>query len=118
MCKIVKRRGCNVAKDSKSQEISKEQAQKFLSKVPEENVFWCYDGRIFKDMKELAEGLVKMPDEVFAYHANSEKNDFSNWVRDVIKDEKLADDLAQATNKAQAAGCVATRLTYLIVQVT
>ena len=107
-----------MAKDSKSQEISKEQAQKFLSKVPEEYVFWCYDGSIFRDMKELAEGLVTMSEEVFAYHANPEKNDFSNWIRDVIKDEKLANDLAQSTSKVQAAGCVATRLTYLIVQVT
>lgn len=107
-----------MAKDSKSQEISKEQAQKFLSKVPEENAFWCCDCSIFRDMKEMAESLVKMSDEVFAYHANPEKKHFSNWVRGVIKDEKLADDLAQATSKVQAAGCVATRVTYLIVQVT
>jgi glucose-1-phosphate adenylyltransferase len=96
----------------------KEQAENFLGKVPEEYAFWCYDGSIFRDMKELAEGLVAMSDEVFAYHANPEKNDFSNWVRDVIKDEKLVDDLAQATSKVQAAGCVAKRVTYLIVQVT
>ena len=107
-----------MAKKVKPQAKSKEQAEKFLAKVPEEYVFWCYDGRIFRDMKELAEGLVTMSDEVFAYHANPEKNDFSNWVRDVIKDEKLANDLALATSKVQAAGYVATRLTYLIVQVT
>ena len=107
-----------MAKKVKKQELSKEQAQKFLSKVPEEHVFWCRDGNIFRDMKELAEGLVKMSDEVFAYHVNSEKNDFSNWVRDVLKDEKLASDLATATSRVQAAGYVATRLSFLIVQVT
>ena len=107
-----------MAKKVKPQEMSKEQAEKFRGKVPEEYAFWCYDGRIFRDMKELAEGLVKMSDEVFAYHANPEKNDFSNWVRDVLKDEKLASDLAIATSKVQAAGHVATRLTYLFVKVT
>ena len=107
-----------MAKKPKPQQMSKEQAQKFLSKVSEEHVFWCHDGSIFRDMKELAEGLVKMLDEVFAYHVNPEKNDFSNWVRDVIKDEKLASDLAAATSRVQAAGCVSSRLTYLLVQVT
>ena len=107
-----------MAKKPKPQQMLKEQAQKFLSKVSEEHVFWCHDGSTFRDMKELAEGLVTMSDEVFTHHLNPEKNDFSNWVRDVIKDEKLASDLAAATSKAQAAGYVATRLTYLIVQVT
>lgn len=107
-----------MAEKVKPLEISKEQAEKFLGKVPEKYVFWCHDGSVFRDMKELAEGLVKMSDGVFAYHANPEKNDFSNWLRDVIKDAKLADDLAQATSRIQAAGCVATRLTYLIVRVT
>ncbi len=107
-----------MAKKVKPQKISIEQAEKFMGKVPDEYAFWCHDGSIFRDMKELAEGLLKMSDDVFAYHANTEKNDFSNWVRDVIKDEKLAYDLEQATGKAQAAGCVATRLTYHIVQVT
>ncbi len=107
-----------MAKKVKPQEMSKEYAQKLLGKVPEEYVFWCYDGRIFRDMKELAEGLVKMSDEVFAYHANPEKNDFSNWVRDVLKDEKLASDLAMATSRVRAAGYVATRLTYLFAKVT
>jgi hypothetical protein len=107
-----------MANESKSQEISKEQAQKFLSKIPEENTFRCYDGSLIRDMKDLAEGLVKMPEEVFAYHLHPGRNDFSNWVRDVIKDEKLADDLALATSRAQAASCVANRVTYLILQVT
>jgi hypothetical protein len=107
-----------MAKKGKPQVMSKEQVQKLLSRVPEEYAFWCHDGSVYRDMKELAEGLVKMPDEVFAYHANPEKNDFSNWVRDMIKDDKLADDLALATSQAQAAGCVANRVTYLIVQVT
>lgn len=53
--------------------ILKEQAQKFLSKVPEEYVFRCQDGRVLRDMKELAEALTTMTDETFAYHSNIEK---------------------------------------------
>ena len=102
-----------MAKKIRPQEILKEQAQKFLSKVPEEHAFWCHDGNMFRDMKGLAEGLVTMSDEVFAYHANPEKSDFSNWVRNVLEDEMLANNLATTSIKAQAAWFVATRLAFL-----
>jgi len=41
-------------------------------------------------MKELETALNTMTDETYSFHANTEKNDFTNWVQDVIKDEKLA----------------------------
>ena len=91
----------------------KQQAQKFLAKVPEEYVFWCCDGRILRDMQELADSLSNMSDETFAYHCNSERKDFSNWVRDIIGDQKLAQDLEQALSQVQAAECVAARLALL-----
>ncbi len=105
-----------MAKKVKPQAKAKAPAEKFLVKVPEEYVFWGRDGTVFRDMKELAEGLAAMSDDVFAHHVNAEKNDFSNWVRDVIKDEKLASDLALATSKPQAAGYVAARLAFLLAK--
>jgi hypothetical protein len=102
-----------MAKKVKSQAKPKKQADKFLAKVPAEYVFWCHDGNIFGSMKELAEGMSTMSDEVFTYHSNSEKQDFSNWVKDVIKDEKLAGELAVAINRLQAAEYVAARVAFL-----
>jgi hypothetical protein len=102
----------------KEQAQLKEQADKALAKVPEEYVFWCHDGRTFRDMKDLAEGLVAISDDIFAYHVNSERNDFSKWVKDVIRDEKLASDLAVVISRTQAAECVAARLTILTSEVT
>ena len=88
----------------------KEQAQKLLAKVPDEYVFRCQDGRILRDMNELAEALATMTDETFVYHSNVEKKDFSNWVRDIIGDEKLAKDLEKVESRAQAAKQAATRV--------
>ena len=90
-----------------------EQAQKFLSQVPEEYVFRCQDGRVLRDMKELAEALTTMTDETFAYHSNVEKKDFSNWVKDIIGDEKLAKDLGKVTDRTQAAKQAASRVGVL-----
>jgi len=90
-----------------------EQTDKLLDKVPEESIFRCHDGRTFRNIKELAEGLDAMSNDTFAYHVNSEKNDFSEWVREVIGDEKLAGDMAKTTNRTQVAKCVNTRLASL-----
>jgi len=105
-----------MAKRAKSQtkaKDTKQQLANLLAKSPAEQVFLCHDGKVFVDMQELAEGLAAMSNETFAYHANSEKNDFSNWLRDVIKDEKLASDLAKATTRLEATSFVTSRLAFL-----
>ena len=102
-----------MAKKVKPQAKAKKQPEKLLVKVPAEYVFWCHDGSIFADINELAEGLAAMSDETFAYHSNLEKQDFNNWVRDVIRDEQLADELARATSRLQADEYVVTRIALL-----
>ena len=89
----------------------KKQPDKLLVKVPAEYVFWCHDGCTFADLKELADGLQAMSDETFAYHSNREKQDFANWVRDIIEDAWLAEELARASNRLQAAMYVSARIT-------
>ena len=64
-------------------------------------------------MEELSDAFSGMTDETFVYHANAEKNDFSNWARDVIQDEKLARDLKRSTNRTRAAKNVADRISFL-----
>jgi hypothetical protein len=92
------------------------QNSKLLEKVPAEYVFWCHDGSVFTDVNELATGLMNMSDDTFAYHSNAEKHDFSNWVRDVIGDEDLADNLERATSRLQAAEYIAARLDELAMR--
>lgn len=54
-----------------------------------------------------------MSDDVFAHHVNSGKNDFSNWLEDVVKHEKLAKDLQNVTDRSNAAGIVVARVSVL-----
>ena len=93
--------------------ILREDAERLLGDVPQENAFWCCDQRILRNMKELGEALTSMSDESFAYHSNAEKSDFSTWVNEVIGDAKLARDLAKSPGKAQAAKRVAERVDFL-----
>jgi hypothetical protein len=84
-------------------ETLKQEAQRLLSDVPEENVFWVNGGRIIHNLKELGEELKTMTEDTYVYHANGQKNDFTNWVRDVLGDEMLAANLGRASTRAQAA---------------
>lgn len=92
-------------------EMKKEEALKILRDFTDP--FWCNDGKVFKNLYELRDGLKNMSNETYLYHANSEKNDFSNWVRDVIKDEKLANNLRKARTKEEAAQIVENRIREL-----
>ena len=93
--------------------IAKEEAERRLSNVPEEHVFWCCDGSIYRNMRGLEEAFYSMSDDTFAFHANDSRNDFSNWVNDIIGDDKLARDLSKSHDKAKAAKCVSDRITFL-----
>jgi hypothetical protein len=93
--------------------VSKSAAKAKLGDVPEEKRFWCHDGRYLKNLEELGAALEQMAEETYRYHSNETKTDFSNWVRDVIGDEKLAKDLLNGTVPAQAAQSVADRVKWL-----
>jgi hypothetical protein len=102
-----------MVKKVKLQTKTDRQNSKLLEKVPAEYVFYCHDGIVFTDVNELAAGLATMSDETFAYHSNPERKDFSKWVKDVIGDELLADNLARATSRLQATEYVVARIAFL-----
>ncbi len=93
--------------------ILRADAERLLGNAPEEYTFECCDGRIFRNMKDLLEAFASMTDETFAFHANAEKNDFSNWIKDIIRDDKLARDLGKSASRAEAAKRVRERITFL-----
>lgn len=84
-----------------------------LARVPAERAFSCYDGKIFTALQDMAEGLMTMTDETFGYHVSLRNNDFVDWIRDVIKDDKLARDLSSVTSKLATIELITSRLAFL-----
>ena len=82
----------------------------WLGDATDDKLFWCHDGRVLRNLDELAAALNEMAEETYLYHANIEKNDFSNWVRDVIGDATLAGQLTKAATQKAAARKVDMRL--------
>ena len=79
--------------------IDKNKAKDRLGNVPEDKVFWVNDGKVLRNLKDIPAALVDMSEETFKYHVNKDKNDFKNWISDVVGDEKLARSIARTRSK-------------------
>jgi len=70
-----------------------------LSDVSPNQYFHLKDGKSIKNLLELATALRTMDDNVFFHHVNNKRNDFANWIRDVVGDDKLAYKVFKQKNK-------------------
>jgi hypothetical protein len=104
--------------NKQSRLLGKQEAEKLLSGVPDQYVFFCQDGVILRNMKDLAEAMTRMTDVIFTYHSNAEKRDFSNWVRDIIGDFELATELEKLRDRSKAAQIVSQRVATLSKRLT
>ena len=89
------------------------EATRMLSDIDGDRRFFCQDGHVIKNLAELVDCLNRMPEDVFHYHVTPEKNDFSNWIRDVLGDEILAGKLTNARTPLEASKIVANKMAWL-----
>lgn len=73
------------------------------AEISQDKYFYLNDGRCLRNLKELADVLKNMPENMFKYHVTKDKNDFVNWVKDVFGNKKLASDLMKMKT-AKSAG--------------
>lgn len=69
--------------------------------------FFVINGQILSRLDELSAALRSMDQDTYMYHVNGDKNDFSQWVSDVLLNKALATKLAKAKNKADMATIIA-----------
>lgn len=81
--------------------IKKENAQDILRTVYDGECFFSNDGKVFCSLEDLHKGLSEMSSEVFGYHCNKERCDFSKWILNVLHDEKLAMDVLKSKGKSE-----------------
>ena len=87
-----------------------------LSDVNPENYFRVANGTIIKSLKELDMAIENMGDETFKCHVSNVRNDFANWIRDVMKDEQLANDLLQVKDKSRTQLLVLRRIVSILAK--
>ena len=92
---------------------TKQDAAGVLADAPDDKRFFCHDGCVSQNLYQLADCLSHISADSFRHHVNDTRNDFANWVRDVLGDDKLAKDLAKAGNHKEAAELVRSRIAWL-----
>ena len=66
--------------------------------LPHEKQFHFRDGSSVATLEQLKSKIESISYQEFYHHVNSEKNDFSAWVRHILQDQRLADDLKRVTS--------------------
>ena len=92
---------------------TREDAARVLADTSDDKSFFCHDGCVASNLHQLAECLSHISEDSFKHHVTLAKNDFSNWVRDVFGDDKLARELTIISDHLEAAKAVRARIAWL-----
>lgn len=79
--------------------LTPQEAENFLRNIDEPHTFYVNNGPVLTNIEQLPNVLKNMEDHQFNHHVNSERNDFSSWIKDVIGDSKLANQLSKVKTK-------------------
>lgn len=74
------------------------------------NCFYVCNGAQLCSLVDLLGELKTIDDGAFHHHVNEERNDFSNWIRDEIKDKTLANQVGKAKDKEKIIKAIEKRL--------
>lgn len=85
-------------------------AKKELINADDAHLFWVEGNGALRNLKDLAESLRNMSDDTFTHHVNAEKNDFANWVTEILQDSRLASELKRAKSRITSLKKVEARL--------
>ncbi len=92
--------------------ITKEEKDSYLREVDSEHRFWVNNGQVISNMEGLL-SIKDMDEGTFTHHVNKEKNDFYNWVNEIIGDKELAKGIAKVKTKSTLLKKIQARLNYL-----
>ncbi|MCK5281919.1 MAG: hypothetical protein KAK00_00785 [Nanoarchaeota archaeon] len=81
-----------------------------LRDIDPTHYFFSKNGVIIKSLHELKTAIEQMDNESFIHHVNNEKNDFSEWIKHIIKAEKLAKDILKTTSKEKILKLIKKRI--------
>ena len=63
--------------------------------------FYVCNGVVLKSLNELLDFLKNVDDDTFFYHVDHQKNDFANWVLNVLKKKTLAKKLFEVHTRSE-----------------
>ncbi|RMF55437.1 hypothetical protein D6745_02185 [Candidatus Woesearchaeota archaeon] len=92
------------------EDISPEEARKYLRIIDDEKSFHLYQGPRIKNIEALAEVLDVVNDDIFKHHVTKDKNDFATWIDEVVGDKVLARRVLRAKDRSALAKVIERRV--------
>jgi hypothetical protein len=84
-----------------SRHIDEKNRSKMYEDVKPEHYFYLNNGNIIKNLFELNNSLKTIDEETFKHHVTENRNDFSVWIRDVLKDDRLANSISKVITREE-----------------
>jgi hypothetical protein len=81
--------------------------------ISPEQYFYVSDGSVLKSLNDFVLKMKNISSDSFAHHVNAEKNDFANWIREVLKDGKLALSVSKAKSPTDVLSAIQKRLSSI-----
>lgn len=79
--------------------VSADKNTLFNRKCSDGKVFVLHNGGVLHSVQELLYSLPKMGDDVFFFHVNAGKNDFSAWIKHVLGSEELSNAILSSNSR-------------------
>lgn len=67
--------------------------------IPEHKRFFAVNSMSASSLLELRNMIAEMTEHDFKHHVSEERNDFANWIRDILHNDHLADRLQRVKSK-------------------
>lgn len=87
--------------------------KKFLNFVEEGKEFYCKNGKVIRSLGELSREVKSLDEGTFNHHVSEEKNDFANWVNDVVGDAVLANRMKISKRQSTMSRALVARVARL-----
>jgi len=85
-----------------------------LSEVKDPEHYFYVKGTVpGKSLCDLENAIAEMDDTTFQHHVSKNKNDFAAWVREVVRDHRLANKLEQLETRDQHQRALSVRVGFL-----
>lgn len=92
--------------------MRKTQAQTILRTVDEGIAFHFCNGQVAQNLFELFTYITELNTDEYQHHVYFDHNDFSNWIIDILDDQKLGLDIFNAS-KTKMLTLIKARILYL-----
>lgn len=76
--------------------LNKTKAQDIARTVEGQERFFPRDGAALSSIFDLEAHVRMMPQDAFNHHCNSQKCDFASWIKDILHDDVLAQNILKA----------------------